>query len=44
MSLRLRGCVTPTLEDVALKVTVSSVGIKRTFKIHRVKWSRINHN
>ena len=37
MRLILRGCVMPTLKVVALKVTVSSVGINCTFKTHLVK-------
>ena len=31
-------------EEVALEVTVSSVGIKRIFKTHQVKWSHIYHD
>ena len=41
MRWSLRRYVGPTWEDVAPVVTVSTVGIKRTFKTHQVKWSRI---
>ena len=44
MRLSLRGCVMSTWEDVSFEVTVSSVGIKRTFKTHLVRWSHIYHD
>ena len=44
MSLTLHGYVTPTWEDVAPEVTVSSVGIKHTFKAHQVELSRIYYD
>ena len=44
MGLSLLGYIGPTWEDVAPGVTVSTVGIKRTFKIYQIKWSRIYHD
>ena len=44
MRLLLRASVTPTWEDMALEVTLSSVWVKCTYEMHLVKWSGIYHD